>query len=103
MLRRVPGLAVALARGLSKLNSGRLLLADPRSALFFDLVEKMKWVEEIAESLGMWCLSFVENVWPDEEDMAVMTKALGWGAPVLACSRHLSRVRRQWSSGPVVG
>lgn len=99
MLKRVPGLTGVVSgggspcQGLSRLSSERKHLGDPRSALFFQLVEKMKWIEELAAEMHMWCLSFVENVVADDEDVAAMTEALGW-TPILACSRHLSWVRR---------
>ncbi|CAJ1387202.1 unnamed protein product [Effrenium voratum] len=99
MLKRVPGLTGVVSgggspcQGLSRLSSERKHLGDPRSALFFQLVEKMKWIEELAAEMHMWCLSFVENVVVDDEDVAAMIEALGW-TPILACSRHLSWVRR---------
>ena len=44
-------------------------LADPRSALFYDLSERLKWVQEIGVELDVWTIRFCENVIGDLEDV----------------------------------
>ena len=49
-------------QGLSLLSSLRQHLEDPRSALFFDLVKCLRWIQELASEMEIWSLRFCENV-----------------------------------------
>eukprot|EP00435_Cladocopium_sp_Y103_P030320 s1304_g7.t1 len=109
-LRKVPDANGVIAgggspcQGLSQLSVDREHLQDPRSALFHDAVRVLKLVAEVAQEEGMWCVKFLENVVPDEEDIRVMSAALGMH-PLLVDAQHLSRARRPrlfWLSVPLV-
>jgi len=80
-------------QGLSKLSVDRRHVDDERSALFHDAVRVMKLVKEEASLEGMWCVRFLENVVPDDEDIRIMSKELDL-RPLLVDSKHLSRARR---------
>ena len=68
-------------------------MADGRSSLFFDLLQKVNEVEVVCRELGLWVLSFVENVVPDDSTVQIMSKALDVH-PVFCCSSCIRRVRR---------
>eukprot|EP00438_Fugacium_kawagutii_P024240 Skav223101 [mRNA] locus=scaffold419:604151:608290:+ [translate_table: standard] len=63
VLRSSPGVTGVVGaggspcQGLSKLSVNRKHLQDERSALFYTLKTTLKWVEEIAQELGIWCLT----------------------------------------------
>ena len=80
-------------QGLSKLSALRQHLHDPRSALFYDLVERLRWIQDICQELNLWSLRFCENVIGDKEDVAEMSKELGMH-PLEVCASDLSWVRR---------
>ena len=80
-------------QGLSKLSVDRRHLEDERSALFHEAVRVMKLVKEEASLEGMWCVRFLENVVPDDEDIRIMSRELDL-RPLLVDSKHLSRARR---------
>ena len=87
-------------QGLSLLSSERQHFDDPRSALFFDLVRCLKWVQELASELQVWSIRFAENVVGDDQDVGQMTEELRMECLRL-CSSDLSWVRRPrlyWSS-----
>lgn len=98
-MMKLPGLTGVVAgggspcQGLSKLSSLREHLDDPRSALFYDLVERLKWIQEICHELGIWSLRFCENVVGDEADVEEMSRSLQMH-PVEVCASNLSWVRR---------
>ena len=48
-------------QGLSKLSVFREGLDDPRSALFYLLVERLQWIQELAVERGIWSIRFCEN------------------------------------------
>ena len=109
-LRQIPDASGVLVgggspcQGLSKLSVDRSHLADPRSALFYEAVRVFDLVKEVAKEEIMWCSKFLENVVPDEEDVRVMTSALGMH-PLLVDAKHLSRARRPrlfWLSVPLI-
>ena len=99
LMRKTPGITGVIAgggspcQGLSKLSSLRRHLEDPRSALFFDLSERLKWIQEIAVAMGIWSVRFCENVIGDDEDVDRMSKELEMD-PVMICASDVSRVRR---------
>lgn len=87
-------------QGLSLLSSERQRFEDPRSALFFDLVRCLKWVQELASELQVWSIRFAENVVGDDQDVDQMTEELRMECLRL-CSSDLCWVRRPrlyWSS-----
>ena len=87
-------------QGLSLLSSEREHLADPRSALFFDLVQCLKWVQELALELQVWSIRFCENVVGDDQDVETMSSELAMEC-IRVCSSDLSWVRRPrlyWNS-----
>jgi hypothetical protein len=45
--------------------------------LFYEAVRVFDLVKEVAKEEIMWGIKFLENVVPDEEDVRVMTSALG--------------------------
>ena len=98
-LKRVPGVTGIIAgggspcQGLSKLSSERRHLQDPRSALFYDMVEKFTWLVELSLEMKVWCLRFGENVIGDLEDVMEMSRHLHM-SPVEVCASDLSWVRR---------
>ena len=109
-LRQIPDASGVLVgggspcQGLSKLSVDRSHLADPRSALFYEAMRVFDLVKEVAKEEIMWCIKFLENVVPDEEDVRVMTSALGMH-PLLVDAKHLSRARRPrlfWLSVPLI-
>eukprot|EP00438_Fugacium_kawagutii_P027179 Skav234838 [mRNA] locus=scaffold1428:135350:140785:- [translate_table: standard] len=99
VLRSSPGVTGVVGaggspcQGLSKLSVNRKHLQDERSALFYTLKTTLKWVEEVAQELGLWCLTFVENVEGDDADIKEMSDELGL-RPIKCCASGLSRVRR---------
>ena len=109
LVKRIPGVTGIVAgggspcQGLSKLSSMREHLADPRSALFYDLSERLKWVQEIGVELGVWTIRFCENVIGDLQDVEEMSRELAMD-PTEVCASCISRVRRPrlyWSSSGV--
>ena len=79
-------------------------LEDERSALFHDAVKVMNMVAEEAMLEGMWCLKFLENVVPNDEDIQVMSGELEM-RPLLVDSRHFPRARRPrlfWLSSDLI-
>jgi len=80
-------------QGLSKLSVFREGLADPRSALFYQLVERLRWIREIAVEKQIWNLRFCENVVGDEDNVSEMSEQLDM-APVEMCTSDHSWVRR---------
>ena len=106
LMRKTPQITGVIAgggspcQGLSKLSSLRRHLEDPRSALFFDLSERLRWIQEIAVAMGIWSIRFCENVIGDDEDVGRMSQELEMD-PVMICASDVSRVRRPrlyWSS-----
>ena len=106
LVKRIPGVTGIIAgggspcQGLSRLSSRRERLADPRLALFFDLSDRLTWVQEIGVQLDIWTLRFCENVIGDPEDVETMSSSLGM-VPAEVCASCISRVRRPrlyWSS-----
>lgn len=106
LMRKTSGITGVIAgggspcQGLSKLSSLRQHLDDPRSALFFDLAERLKWIQDIAVSMKIWSARFCENVVGDEADVEQMSKELDMD-PVMVCASDVSRVRRPrlyWAS-----
>eukprot|EP00438_Fugacium_kawagutii_P031803 Skav203274 [mRNA] locus=scaffold324:47756:49783:+ [translate_table: standard] len=106
VLRTTPGVTGVIAgggspcQGLSRLSSLRQHLDDERSKLFYDLVQLLNWVEEIAKEMKLWFVNFVENVVADQKDVEEMSRALGM-KPAKVCPSRFSRVRRPrifWSS-----
>ena len=91
-------------QGISKLSVLREGLEDPRSALFYLLVERLKWVQELAVERNIWNIRFCENVLGDDETIQEMSAQL-YMNPLEVCSSDISRVRRprlyilEWS-GP---
>eukprot|EP00438_Fugacium_kawagutii_P009581 Skav215539 [mRNA] locus=scaffold4176:50605:51650:- [translate_table: standard] len=83
VLRTTPGATGVIAgggspcQGLSRLSSLRQHLDDERSKLFYDLVQLLNWVEEIAKEMKLWFVNFVENVVADQKDVEEMSRALG--------------------------
>ena len=109
LMRTTPGITGVIAgggspcQGLSVLSTLRRHLEDPRSALFFDLAEKLRWIQDIAVQMQIWSIRFCENVVGDPEDVSRMSAELEMN-PVMACSSDISRVRRPrlfWSSSGV--
>ena len=98
-IKRIPGVTGVVAgggspcQGLSKLSSQRLHLEDPRSALFYDMAERFKWISEICLQMGIWCLRFGENVVGDAGDIEEMSRYLQM-SPIEVCASDLSWVRR---------
>lgn len=87
-------------QGLSLLFWERQHFDDPRSALFFDLVRCLKWIQELASELQVWSIRFAENVVGDDQDVDRMTEELRMEC-LRVCSSDLSWVRRPrlyWSS-----
>ena len=87
-------------QGLSLLSSLRQHLEDPRSALFFDLVKCLRWIQELASEMEIWSIRFCENVVGDDEDVEKMSEELRMEC-LRICSSDLSWVRRPrlyWSS-----
>ena len=106
LVKQVPGVTGIVAgggspcQGLSMLSSQREHFNDPRSALFFDLGERLRWVQEIGVDLNIWTIRFCENVIGDLEDVEKMSQTLAM-SPVEVCASCVSRVRRPrlyWSS-----
>ena len=106
LVRKVPGVTGIIGgggspcQGLSRLSSEREHLSDPRSALFYDLKDRLKWIQEIGVELDIWTIRFCENVIGDVEDVEEMTSNLEM-EPVEVCASCISRVRRPrlyWSS-----
>ena len=90
-------------QGLSQLSSLRRHLEDARSALFFDLAERLGWIQDLAVQMKIWSIRFCENVVGDPEDVERMSKELDMD-PVMACASDVSRARRPrlyWSSSGV--
>ena len=90
-------------QGLSQLSSLRRHLEDARSALFFDLAERLRWIQDLAVQMKIWSIRFCENVVGDPEDVERMSKELDMD-PVMACASDVSRARRPrlyWSSSGV--
>lgn len=98
-IKRVPGVTGVVAgggspcQGLSKLSSQRLHLADPRSALFYDMAERFRWISEICLEMNIWSLRFAENVIGDKKDVEEMSRFLQM-SPLEVCASDLSWVRR---------
>ena len=87
-------------QGLSKLSAFREGLDDPRSALFYHLVERLKWVQDLAVERGIWSIRFCENVLGDEEQVKEMSARLAM-EPIETCASDISWVRRPrlyWNS-----
>jgi len=80
-------------QGLSLLSSLRKHLEDARSALFFDLAERLRWIQDLAVQMKIWSIRFCENVVGDPEDVERMSKELDM-EPVMACASDVSRARR---------
>ena len=80
-------------QGISKLSVLREGLDDPRSALFYLLVERLKWVQELAVERNIWNIRFCENVLGDDETIQEMSAQL-YMNPLEVCSSDISRVRR---------
>ena len=106
LVRKVPGVTGIIGgggspcQGLSRLSSEREHLSDPRSALFYDLKDRLKWIQEIGVELDIWTIRFCENVIGDVVDVEEMTSNLEM-EPVEVCASCISRVRRPrlyWSS-----
>ncbi len=99
MMDDIEGLSGVIAgggspcQGLSKLSVFREGLLDPRSALFYLLVERLEWIREIAVEKKIWSLRFCENVVGDEDNIQEMSRKLKM-APVEVCSSDHSWVRR---------
>eukprot|EP00438_Fugacium_kawagutii_P019894 Skav227771 [mRNA] locus=scaffold1237:40424:41934:+ [translate_table: standard] len=77
VLRTTPGATGVIAGGGSprqglSLSSLRQHLDDERSKLFYDLVQLLNWVEEIAKEMKLWFVNFVENVVADQKDVEEM-------------------------------
>ena len=96
---KVPGLTGVIAgggspcQGLSILSSQRQHLDDPRSALFYDLAERLEWTAELCQELNIWSLRFCENVVGDKKDVKEMSRRIGMN-PIEVCASDLSCVRR---------
>ena len=64
LVRKVPGVTGIIGgggspcQGLSRLSSEREHLSDPRSALFYDLKDRLKWIQEIGVELDIWTIRF---------------------------------------------
>ena len=99
--RHVAGGGRSPCQGLSKLSSMREHLADPRSALFYDLSERLKWVQEIGVELGVWTIRFCENVIGDVEDVEEMSRELAMDPTDASCISRVRRPRLYWSSSGV--
>ena len=87
-------------QGLSKLSVFREGLDDPRSALFYHLVERLTWIQELAVERGIWSIRFCENVLGDDEQVKEMSARLGM-EPIETCASDISWVRRPrlyWNS-----
>ncbi len=80
-------------QGLSRLSSERQHFDDPRSALFFDLVQILEWVQELAIEMQIWSIRFCENVVGDDQDVKAMSERLRMEC-IRLCSSDLSWVRR---------
>ncbi|QJI52433.1 site-specific DNA-cytosine methylase [Psychrobacillus phage Perkons] len=84
-------------QGLSKANSNRENLNDPRSKLFFNYVDILKWIKENNNPNVKF---FLENVKPDKETIEVMNGLIGC-EPIEINSVLVSaqrRIRLYWTN-----